>query len=199
MAAETKPPAPPSGLSPRQEKWFASVQASLERDTGKTLDQWVAIARTCPETKQRKQAAWLKENYGLLQNRAMYVLSVAFPSETGGWAEADTLRAALWTDPASRAILEAVQAAATALPDVVMGQRKQFTAFSREFQFASVKPIKGGKASLGLAVTPDTDVRLEVPKNESWSERLKAKLLLENAAAVDASVNALLKAAWEKS
>jgi hypothetical protein len=199
MAAETKPPAPPSGLSPRQEKWFASVQASLERDTGKTLDQWVAIARTCPETKQRKQAAWLKENYGLLQNRAMHVLSVAFPSEAGGWAEAATLRAALWTDPASRAILEAVQAAATALPDVVMGQRKQFTAFSREFQFASVKPIKGGKASLGLAVTPDTDVRLEVPKNESWSERLKAKLLLENAAAVDASVNALLKAAWEKS
>jgi hypothetical protein len=199
MAAETKPPAPPSGLSPRQEKWFASVQASLERDTGKTLDQWVAIARTCPETKQRKQAAWLKENYGLLQNRAMHVLSVAFPSETGGWAEADTLRDALWTDPASRAILDAVQAAATALPDVVMGQRKQFTAFSREFQFASVKPIKGGKASLGLAVTPDTDVRLEVPKNESWSERLKAKLLLENASAVDASVNALLKAAWEKS
>ena len=198
MGADTKL-TPPSGLSPRQQKWFASVRASLERDTGKTLDEWVTIAKACPETKQRKQAAWLKENYGLLQNRAMHVLSVAFPSETGGWDEADTLRDALWTDPASRAILEAAQAAATALPDVVMGQRKQFTAFSREFQFASVKPIKGGKASLGLAVTPDADPRLEVPKNESWSERLKSKLLLENAAAVDGSVKALLKAAWEKS
>ena len=199
MAADNKLIAPPSGLSPRQQKWFASVQASLERDTGKTLDEWVAIARTCPETKQRAQAAWFKANYGLLQNRAMHVLSVAFPSETGGWAEADTLRDALWTDPASRAILEAVQAAATALPDVVMGQRKQFTAFSREFQFASVKPIKGGKASLGLALTPDADPRLEAPKNESWSERLKSKLLLENAQAVDASVKALMKAAWERS
>jgi hypothetical protein len=187
------------GLTERQRKWFASVQASLERDTGKTLEQWVAIARTCPETRPRAQAAWFKANYGLLQNRAMHVLSVAFPSETGGWQEADTLRDALWTDPQSRAILEAVQAAATALPDVVMGQRKQFTAFSRAFQFASLKPIKGGKASLGLALTPDADLRLEAPKNEAWSERLKAKLLLESAASVDASVKALLKAAWERS
>ena len=29
------------------------MQASLERDTGKTLAEWVAIARTCPETKPR--------------------------------------------------------------------------------------------------------------------------------------------------
>ncbi|MGZ6020782.1 MAG: DUF4287 domain-containing protein [Phenylobacterium sp.] len=199
MAADTKPLAPPSGLSPRQQKWFASVQASLERDTGKTLDEWVKIARTCPETKPRARAAWLKVNYGLLQNRAMHVLSVAFPSETGGWAEGDTLRDALWTDPGSRSILEAVQTAAIALPDVVTGQRKQFTAFSREFQFASVKPIKGGKASLGLALPPDADPRLDVPKNESWSERLKSKLLLDDAASVDASVKALLRAAWEMS
>lgn len=188
----------PTGLTPRQQKWFASVQSSLERDTGKTLDEWVAIARTCPETKPRAQAAWFKENYGLLQNRAMHVLSVAFPNDKN-WAEGDSLRDALWTDPQSREILDAVQAAALALPDAIMGQRKQFTAFSRAVQFASVKPIKGGKASLGLALTPDADPRLEAPKNEAWSERLKAKLLLENAAAVDTSVKALLKQAWERS
>ena len=52
MTVETKPKAP-SGLTPRQEKWFASVRASLERDTGKSLAEWVAIARKCPETKSR--------------------------------------------------------------------------------------------------------------------------------------------------
>jgi hypothetical protein len=186
------------GLTERQKKWFASVQASLERDTGKTLDQWVAIARTCPETKPRARSQWLKEHHGLGVNRAAHVLSVAFPT-ANGWDEPDKLREALWTDPNSRAIFEAVQAAATALPDVVVGQRKQFTAFSRAFQFASVKPFKGGKAVLGLAVEPDADPRLSPPKNEGWSERLKSKLLLEDPAAVDASVKALLKAAWERS
>lgn len=196
--AEAKAPAAPSWLTPRQQKWFASVQASLERDTGKTLDEWVAIARTCPETGRGKQAAWFKENYGLLQNRAMHVLSVAFPSENR-WEDGDKLRDALWTDPASRAILESVQTVAMALPAALLGQRKGYTAFSREFQFASVKPIKGGKASLGLALPTGADPRLETPKNESWSERLKSKLLLESPADVDASVQALIKAAWEAS
>jgi hypothetical protein len=80
-----------------------------------------------------------------------------------------------------------------------MGQRKMFTAFSREFQFVSVKPIKGGKTSLGLAVTLDADRRLEAPNNGGWSERLKSKLLLESPAQLDASVAALLKAAWDRS
>jgi hypothetical protein len=188
----------PSGLSPRQQKWFASVQASLERETGKTLDQWVVIARTCPETRPRARSQWLKAHHGLGANRGAYVLSVAFPAEAG-WDEPEKLRAALWTDPAGAAILAAVEAQATALPAVVTGQRKTFTAFSREFQFASLKPIKGGKALLGLAVDPAADPRLEPAKNESWSERLKSKLLLDDITQVDASVAVLLKAAWERS
>jgi hypothetical protein len=198
MGAEGSGNGGPAGLSPRQQKWFASVQASLERDTGKTIDEWVAIARTCPETKPRARSQWLKEHHGLGANRGAYVLSVAFPSAMG-WDEPEALRAALWTDPASAAILEAVEAKATALPAVVTGQRKGYTAFSREFQFASIKPVKGGKAALGLAVEPDADPRLAPPKNESWSERLKSKLLLDDPAQVDASVEALLKQAWERS
>jgi hypothetical protein len=188
----------PSGLTPRQEKWFASVQASLERDTGKTLDEWVAIARTCPETKPRARSDWLREHHGLGVNRAAHVLSVAFPS-AGGWDEPEKLRAALWTDRASTAIFEAVERLATALPDVVTGQRKAFTAFSREFQFASMKPVKGGKVMLGLAMTPDAGSRLQESRNEGWSERLKSKLLLESPAQVDASVEGLLRQAWERS
>jgi len=188
----------PSGLSPRQQKWFASVRASLERDTGKTLDEWVAIARQCPETKPKARSQWLRDNYGLGANRGAQVLAAAFPSGMG-WDEPEKLRAALWTDPASAAILQAVETLAAALPDVVVGQRKTFTAFSREFQFAALKPLKGGKAVLGLAVAPDADPRLEPPKNEGWSERLKSKLLLDNPTQADATLASLLKASWERS
>lgn len=188
----------PSGLSPRQQKWFASVQASLERDTGKTLEEWVAIARSCPETRSRARTDWLREHHGLGVNRAAHVLSVAFPSEDR-WDEPEALRAKLWTDPAATRIFEAVEKLATALPKVVTGQRKGFTAFSREFQFASLRPLKGGHVALGLAVTPDADPRLVEPKNEGWSERLKSKLILASPAEADASVATLLKAAWARS
>ena len=187
-----------SGLSPRQQKWFASVKASLARDTGKTLEEWVSIAQACPETKPKARAQWLKDNYGLGQNRAAQVLAAAFPSGMG-WDEPEKLRAALWTDPAAAGILRAVEQLASALPDVVVGQRKTFTAFSREFQFAAIKPAKAGRAILGLAVAPDADPRLEPPKNEGWSERLKSKLTLENPAHADAALAALLRASWERS
>src|SRR5262249_15083647 len=125
-------PETPTGLSPRQQKWFASVKASLERDTGKTLEDWVAIARTCPATAPMARIRWLKDHHGLGQNRATQVMSAAFPSGMG-WDEPEKLRAALWTDPAATAILEADEALARPLPDLVVGQRKTFTAFSREF------------------------------------------------------------------
>jgi hypothetical protein len=188
----------PEHLTERQKKWFASVQASLERDTGKPLDAWVAIARACPETTPRKRTEWLREHHGLGDNRAAHVLSVAFPSAVG-WDEPAKLRAALWTDPASTAILEAVEAAVAALPELVTGQRKGFTAWSRKVQFAALRPIKGGSAVLGLAVAPDADPRLAAPKNEGWSERLKAKVALASPGEVDATIVALLKAAWERS
>jgi hypothetical protein len=188
----------PVGLTERQQKWFASVQASLERDTGKTLDEWVAIARTCPETKPRARTEWLRENYGLGVNRAAHVLSVAFPPEVA-WDDPGPLRAALWKDPASEAILQKLEAAVAKLPDTVVGQRKSFTAFSRKVQMAAARPVKGGHAMVGFAVTPDADPRLTPRGAESWGDRLKGQMLLTSPEQVDASVEALLKQAWERS
>ena len=186
-------------LTERQKKWFASVQASLERDTGKTLAQWVEIVRRdCQETKPGKRVEWLKAHYGLGVNRCAHILGEAFPSAMG-WDEPEALRKALWTDPASAAILEAIETAVADFPGLVTGQRKAFTAWSNQFQFAAIKPVRGGTALLGLAVTPDASPRLSEPKNESWSERLKAKIALASPTEVDDEVKALLKAAWERS
>ncbi|WP_454716981.1 DUF4287 domain-containing protein [Caulobacter segnis] len=188
----------PQGLTEQQQKWFASVRANLERETGRTLEQWVDIVRReCPETKPRARTDWLKATYGIGVNRAATIFSVAYP-ETG-WDDADALRKALWTDPASTAILEAVEAAVADLDGLVTGQRKGFTAWSRKSQFAALKPVKGGQAVLGLAVSPDASSRLLEHKNEGWSERLKAKLTLASPADVDDELKTLLKAAWERS
>jgi hypothetical protein len=198
-AGGTKAGDKPTGLTERQEKWFASVQASLERDTGKTLDEWVAIARSCPHDKPRARTDWLREHYGLGVNRAAHVLSVAFPSEMT-WDDPGPLRAKLWSDPASEAILVALEAAAAKLPEITTGQRKSFTAFSRKVQMAAARPVKGGHAMVGFAVEPAADPRLSPRgKSESWGDRLKGQMLLTSPDQVDASVEALLKQAWERS
>jgi len=187
-----------ANLTPRQEKWFASVKASLERDTGKPLEEWVQIVtRDCPETGRRKREAWVKDTYGVSGIRAGQIVNAAWPEEDP-WDDPEKARALLWADPASTAILTAFEAAIAGIPDVIMTQRKGYTAWSRNVQFAALKPIKGGTARLGIAVPPVSDSRLSAPKNESWSERLKSVMPLGTPAEIDDSLVALVRLAWDK-
>ncbi len=163
---------PEPNLTERQSRWFASVRDSLERDTGKTLAEWVAIARTCPEEGHRARLRWLKDNHGLLQNRASHVLGEAFGGMS--WREPDGLIDALWTDPASRAVFEAIDRRATELASVVRTARKGFTAWSAKVQFAAARPVRLGRAILGVALTADASPRLSPDNPRSWSERLTA-------------------------
>lgn len=182
----------------RQAKYFASMRASLEAATGKTLDEWVAIARTCPETAHRARLRWFKETHGLLQNRASQVLSEAFGS-TKTWTDPDTLINDLWTDPPARAVFEAIDALAMKAPGGLRTARKGYTAWSRTFQFAAARPLKGGGVMLALAVSPDADPALEPPRNESWSERLKSRVRIDTPGGADDRLASLLRQAWEKS
>ncbi len=185
-----------ANLTPKQEAWFAAVKASLERDTGRTLDQWAEIVRRdCTETKHRARQVWLKDRHGLGSNRASVVLDAAFPSGLMGWEESTALRKALWKD---EAILLAVEALIAQIPEVIPTQRKGYSAWSRNYQFAALKPVRDG-ALLGLAVPPASDSRLMASKTEGWSERLKSTLRLTTLDSVSQDLLSLLQAAWQSS
>ncbi|MFT3727270.1 MAG: DUF4287 domain-containing protein [Terricaulis sp.] len=200
-AGKSKPPAPDTrGLTERQQKWFASVQASLERDTGKTLEQWVKIAKKCPETAPRKRTEWLRENYGLGVNRAAHILYAAFPSDEPKWDDPEALLDALWKEPEGRAIYDAVIAMVKKdLPaDVIVGPRKTFVSLARKIQFAGLLPARGGKAELGLPLLLSESKRLTPMKSRPWAEKHSAILVLASPKDVDAEVKRLLKLAYAK-
>lgn len=184
-------------LTERQEKWFATVRANFEAKTGKSLAEWQAVMKSCPETRPRAQAAWLKAQHGVGVNHAAYILSSV--REQTMWDDPDALLAALWKDLAQRKIYDALAKAAGAFEGAIVGPRKTFVSFARNFQFAAARPTKDG-VRLGLALPPSADARLEASrKNEGWSERLKSVLVLTKASDVDARLKALLKAAFEAS
>ena len=184
-----------ANLTERQRKWFASIRQGLERDTGKTLAEWVAVARSCPETGHRAQLRWFKQTHGLLQNRASLVLAAAFGGVMG-WSEPDILIEALWMDSTSRAILDAVTGLALQLPGTILTARKGYTAWSRTVQYAAMRPLNGGRAVLGLAVDIDSHPSLTARGSQSWSERLTSKTELDGIAAVDETIAMLLERAW---
>lgn len=187
-----------AGMTERQQKWFASVGANFEKATGRPLAVWVDILKGCPETRPRAQAAWLKATHGIGANHAAFILDAARPAAGMGWDDAEALRAALWFEPRSLAILEAIERAAADVGGVIPGQRKGYTSFSRTVQFAAIRPLKGGRALLGLKLDPATSPRLsEAVRRESWSERLSAVIELDGPGAVDAEISRLFAAAAE--
>lgn len=188
----------PAVLTERQQKWFATVQANLEAQTGKPLAEWIEIVKACPETAPRARSAWLKSEHGVGQNHAAHILSAADPGGLG-WDDPEGLRAALWKDEGSLAILEAVERIAAETPDVISGQRKGYTSFSRAVQFAAIRPLKGGRALLGLKLELEASARLSpAVRKESWSERLSAVVELDEAASADSEIARLFAAAAER-
>ena len=185
-------------LTERQQKWFATVEANFEKATGRPLAVWVDILKSCPETRPKAQAAWLKATHGIGSNHAAHILSAARPADAMGWDDAEGLRAALWAEPRSLAILEAIERAAADLEGVISGQRKGYTAFSRAVQFAAIRPLKGGRALLGLKLEPVVSPRLAASvRRESWSERLTSVVELDGPGAVDAEIGRLFAQAAE--
>ncbi len=185
-------------LTERQQKWFATVAANFEKATGRPVAVWVDILKGCPETRPKAQAAWLKATHGIGSNHAAFILSAARPDEAMAWDDAEALRAALWAEPRSLAILEALERAAAGVDGVIPGQRKGYTAFSRAVQFAATRPLKGGRALLGLKLDPSVSPRLsEAVRRESWSERLTAVIELDGPGAVNDEIARLFAAAAE--
>ncbi len=137
-------------LTERQQKWFATVEANFEKATGRPVAVWVDILKGCPETRPKAQAAWLKATHGIGSNHAAHILSAARPADQIGWDDAEALRAALWAEPRSLAVLEAIERAAADIHGVISGQRKGYTSFSRAVQFAAARPLKGGGCPAGL-------------------------------------------------
>jgi hypothetical protein len=185
-----------SVLTDRQKKWFATVEANLEKNTGKPMAEWLKIMQGCPETRPRAQMAWLKATHGVGQNNASFILDGLKPADAKGWDEPEALRAALWTDAGSLAILKGVERIAAGFDGVISGQRKGYTSFSRAVQFAAIRPGRGGKALLGLKLEPAVSDRLTAPgRSESWSERLVSVVELDGPGAVNAEVAKLFEAA----
>ena len=188
-----------ANLTEQQTKWFASVRAGLVRDTGKSLDQWAKIARTCPETKHSARLKWFKEKHGIGINRAAAILDVAFGGENMGWDNPEALIAALWKDPAQLEIHDALVAAVTKFDGAIVGEKKSFTGFSRKYQFAAARPTKDG-VRLGMVVDLKASERLSPPKKtEGWSDRNRAVVVLTSTKDVDTELKTLLKAAFDAS
>lgn len=183
----------------RLQKYFASLEANIAKATGKTIAQWVKIAKTCPETKPRARLAWFKAKHGLGQNRASLILWRAFGGNSLGEEDPNKLKDALFAKFAEqRPLYDKVAAFVKKLGQGTTSPRKSYVGLYHLKQYGAIKPSKQG-LMIGLALQkyPKTARLIDV-KNLGGGERNKKALVLASAKDFDTEAKALLKAAYDE-
>ena len=187
--------------SPSGEMSYA-VKANMPQKTGKTLEQWVAIAKAQRLTSAKECSAWLKKEHGLPYLSAKIVADkVAGQGRYEGYDNPDALVEAMYSGPkaALRPIYEELVKLARKLgKDVMVTPCKTYVALRRKKQFAIVKPTTKTRVDLGLtldAVAPAG--RLEAA-GKIGSDRILAgtSSKLESIKSIDAEVKRWLKEAY---
>ena len=132
----------------------ATMIANLEAKTGRSLAEWVALARTSGAEKHGALVKWLKAEQALTHGYANLVAHETLRS-AAAHAEADDLVAAQYAGKkaALRPHYDALIAAVRGFgPDIEIAPKKAYVSLRRSKQFALIQPSTVSRMDLGLVL-----------------------------------------------
>lgn len=171
--------------------------ANLAAKTGKTIEQWVKLARASGAAKHGEIVKLLKEQHELGHGYANLVAQEALKAEGAAEPSGDELIDAQYAGKkaALRPLCDALVAAAKKLgKDVEVAPKKSSVSLRRKKQFALVEAATATRIDLGLQLKGvPVGGRLEKYPSTMCTHRVK----LESPADVDAQVKEWLKQAYD--
>ena len=181
------------------EDMAATMIANMKSKTGKTLEQWLAIAKKTGAEKHGQIVKALKSDHGLTHGYANLVAHNLLKSDAGSKAAGGTdLVAAQYAGPKAdlKPIYDAVIKAARSIGgDVEIAPKKTYVSLRRNKQFAIVQPTTRTRVDLGINLRGEPAAgRLEA--SGSFNAMVSHRVRLEKPADVDKDVKAWLKKAW---
>jgi len=181
------------------EDMAASMIANMKSKTGKTLEQWLAVAKKTGAEKHGAIVKALKADHGLTHGYANLVAHKLLKSDAGSKADGGTdLVAAQYAGPKAdlKPIYDAVIKAARSLgKDVEVAPKKTYVSLRRNKQFAIDPSSTRIRVDLGINLKGEPAAgRLE--NSGSFNAMVSHRVRLDKPADVDKDVKAWLKKAW---
>jgi hypothetical protein len=183
------------------EDMAAAMVANMKSKTGKTLEQWLAIARRTGAEKHGQIVKALKTDHDLTHGYANLVAHKLLKSDAGSKAAGGTdLVSAQYAGPKAdlKPIYDAVIKAASSLgKDVEIAPKKTYVSLRRSKQFAIVQPSTRTRVDLGINLKGEPAAgRLE--KSGGFNAMVSHRVRLEKPTDVDKDVKAWLRKAWSE-
>ncbi len=183
------------------EEMAASMIANMKKNTGKTLEQWVAIATKSGEEKHGAIVKFLKADHAMTHGFANLVAHKTLKSDAGSAGGGDALVTAQYAGPKAnlKPIYDSVIKAVSALgKDVEVSPKKTYVSLRRNKQFALVQPSTKTRVDLGLNLK-DAPAKGRLEKSGSFNAMVSHRVRLEKPGDVDKDVKAWLKKAYAES
>jgi len=184
-------------LSP--EAMGEAVIRNLKNRTGKTLEQWVRLARKSQLTDPKELRKWLKAEHDL-GGTTCWIIAGATPSKLGQKPPSDTelLEAQFKGDkavlrPAYDRLVRDVKKLGR---DVRVGVRKTQTTFARKHTFAIAKAPTTTRIDLGLRL-PGVKPTRRLEATTAFSDNATHRVTLTSATDADAQLRKWIKAAYD--
>lgn len=176
-----------------------SMVRNLAEKTGKTLEQWVAIAKKSGEAKHGGIVKHLKEKHGLTHGYANLVAHSASGVLAEGAAAGDDLIDAQYAGEkaALRPVYDRLASAVQKFgADIELSPKKTYVSLRRAKQFGLIQPSTKTRVDVGLNLKGvAAQGRLEA--SGSFNAMVSHRVRLEKAADVDAELIGWLKQAYE--
>jgi hypothetical protein len=187
---------------------MAKTPAELEKEftenakekTGRTMDQWLAMAKASGMKKQMEILNWLKKDHGLNHMQAGFVASIYLNGGKAVYQNEDNLLDIQFNKaepmrPLYDLISEKIL---SAYPDTQVIAKKTYISFTAKREFAAVN-IKPGEIRLGfdLGDKPFTEV-LQKSKLAGPMPRISHMIILKDPKDFDKDAVSLLKESYTR-
>jgi hypothetical protein len=176
----------------------ATMIANFKANTGKTLEQWVDVAKKSGKAKHGEIVSDLK-NKGLTHGYANLVAHTLLKSDAGSLSETTDLVAAQYAgEKASlKPIYDEIVKAVKACGEFEIAPKKAYVSLRRSKQFAIVQPSTKSRVDLGINLKGEP-AKGKLEASGRFNAMVSHRVRLEKPGDVDKDVKAWLKAAFDQ-
>lgn len=176
---------------------LAAMVANLKDRTGRSLEDWQALARASGQTKHGQIVAWLKSEHSLGHGYANLVAHKTLATDAGS-QDHDALMQAMFAGPKAsmRPAYDRCAAFVASLGGVEFAPKKGYVSLRRSKQFALLQPSTKERLDIGITLKGvEAEGRLETAG--SWNAMVTHRVRVASAGEIDAEVEGWLRRAWE--
>jgi len=162
------------------DKAYATQIANIEKNTGKKLDEWIAIVNKSGLEKHGDLVSLLKEKHGFTHGNANMVVHYAKQSHAGAAENTDDLITEQYKGKESlKPWYDKIMAEVRKFgSDIEVSPKKAYVSLRRKKQFAIIQPSTKDRLDIGLnikGVAPSGNVIAAGSWNAMCTHRIKAE------------------------